>query len=30
MSLSPSQTWGRLFHEVQTRRLFGDGKVFVD
>ena len=30
MSPSPSRIWGRLFHEVQARRLFGDSKVFVD
>lgn len=27
---SPAELFGELFHEVQTRRLFGDGKHFVD
>lgn len=27
---SPAELFGELFHEVQVRRLFGDGKHFVD
>jgi alpha,alpha-trehalase len=27
---SPADTYGELFHQVQMRRLFADGKTFVD
>lgn len=28
--LTPADTYGDLFHQVQTRRIFPDGKTFVD
>ena len=28
--LSPAELFGELLHEVQVRRLFSDGKYFVD
>jgi len=27
---SPDEAYGRLFHDVQTARVYGDGKTFVD